>query len=165
MEPAGWDFEPDRVMASTKPLPSTVQQLHESCDNAVTLTTADSDRFVSTQREIVSTMRGAVNLLSEGRRASEDFSTMVKDVQAWCGKRPSVAECVLCPRMDDILVVVVAKDEDNTGQLDDDLSAIDLEMFSRNKFRVSWLMLRASEASGLNCFVDAKESRRIYRAN
>lgn len=89
---------------------------------------------------------------------------MAGDIRGWCSRLPNVASCTLCPRLDDVLVVVVSKDEDVDGQLDDAISKLDLEMFSRNKFRMTWLMLRASEANGIASFVKSTDARCIYRA-
>jgi hypothetical protein len=148
-------------------MPKSVSQvvaLHESSDGQVLLTTADSDRFIRTQREIVSAMRGADDILARGRNLSEEFNAMARDITAWCGRQRKVASCILFPRMDDLLVLVVATDDDPDGSLDDAISALDLEMFARNKFRVTWLMLRASEAGGLHSFAHSNEARCIYRA-
>lgn len=139
-----------------------VIQLSEFSEAQVVLTTADSDRFIRTQREIVSAMRGADDFLARGRKASEDLDAMVRDVVAWCALRPKVASCTLCPRMDDVLAVIIATDEDSDGSLDDAISTLDLEMFSRNKFRMTWLMLRASEAKGIASFVKSSDARRIF---
>jgi hypothetical protein len=139
-------------------------QLNELSNGNVVLTTADSDRFIRTQREIVAAMRGADDILDRGRKVTEEFDAMVRDIRAWCGTRAQVASCTLCPRMDDVLAVIVAKDEDHDGSLDDAISALDLEMFSRNRFRVTWLMLRASEGKGLPSFVKTEDARLIYRA-
>lgn len=148
-------------MATSKA--SAALQLNESSDGPVLLTTADSDRFIRTQREIVATMRGSDDIVAKSREAAEQFGTMVADIQAWCGRHP-VAECVLCPRIDDVLVLVVAKTDDEDGSLDDAISSIDLEMFSRNRFRLTWLLLRASEAKGAGAFVSRADARLIYRA-
>lgn len=139
-------------------------QLNEQSNGVVVLTTADSDRFIRTQREIVSAMRGADDIMAKSRKASEDFSVMIKDVVAWCGQRPQITSCTFCPRIDDILVVLQSSDEDDNGALDDAISLLDLELFQRNKFRISWLMLRASEAKGIGCFVGNADARCIYSA-
>lgn len=139
-------------------------QLSEDSDGQVTLTTSDSDRFIKTQREIVGAMRGAEDILAQGRKVNDDFQAMVRDIQAWCRRNPRVESCTLCPRMDDFLAVIQSIDEDEDGSLDDAVSALDLEMFSRNKFRITWLMLRRSEASGIAAFTQGNEPRVIYRA-
>jgi hypothetical protein len=139
-------------------------QLDESCDAQVVLTTADSDRFIRTQREIVTAMRGADDMMARARDASSQFTQMVADIKAWCSRRPEVASCILCPRTDDVLAVITVSTEDDDGKVDAAISALDLEMFSRNRFRMTWLMLRASEANGAAAFVDPAEARCIYSA-
>lgn len=138
--------------------------LNEGSDGRVVLTTEESDRFIRTQREVVSAMRGADDILARGRKLSDDFGAMIQDIQAWCKRQPSLAFCTLCPRIDDVLAVMVASDDDEEGALDDAISSLDLEMFGRNKFRITWLMLRASEAAGISSFVQSQEARIIYRA-
>jgi hypothetical protein len=141
-----------------------VVRLHEGSDGRVVLTTADSDRFISTQRDIVNAMRGADDILAKSRDAAERFNQMVRDIQAWSARQPQVKEVILSPRADDVLVVVVSNDEDEEGSLDDAISELDLDMFSGNRFRLSWLMLRASEAAGTRVFVDADSAKCIYDA-
>lgn len=154
----------ESLMATENTAKPSVVRLSESSEEQVLLTTQDSDRFMRTQKEIVSAMRGADDFLAQAREVGEQFTAMAADVKAWCAVRPSVHSCTLCPRTDDWLALIVAKDEDPDGSLDDAISQLDLEMFSRNKFRVTWLMLRASEAGGARAFLNPREARLIYRA-
>lgn len=139
--------------------------LDENCDDPVLLQTEDEDRFFRTQREVVGAVRSADDLLARSREWSKHFRTMIDDLRAKCATTKDVAKCVLAPRVDDILVVVVAKGEDEEGVLDDFVSAWDLEMFGQNRFRLSWLMLRGSEAHGLGSFVDPALARTLYSAD
>jgi hypothetical protein len=141
-----------------------IVRLHESSDGCVVLTTEDSDRFIRTQREVVSAMRGADDIVARSREAAHSFDAMVRDIQAWCSRHPRVESVTLSPRADDVLVLIVAKDEDEDGTLDDAISALDLEMFSKNRFRLSWLMFRASETVGVRAFCDPDTAKCIYRA-
>jgi hypothetical protein len=143
---------------------SDVLQLNEGSDGQVVLTTADSDRFIRTQREIVSAMRGADDIIGRSREAAQRFDAMVRDIQAWAARQPRIASITLCPRVDDVLVVVMAKDEDEDGSLDDAISVLDVELFSRNRFRLSWLMFRPSEAAGARAFFNPADVKCIYRA-
>lgn len=149
-------------------MPTTVSKktgiLDENCNDPVLLQTEDEDRFLKTQREIVGAVRSADDFLTQAKQVSQQFNTMMDDLKAKCLTNPSVAKCVLAPRSDDILIVVIASDDDPEGGLDDWVSTSDLEMFGRNQFRLSWLMLRASEASGLRSFVDPKVARTLYSA-
>jgi hypothetical protein len=144
---------------------TSIVHLDEASAGQVVLTTQDSDRFIKTQREVVAAMRGAENMLTLGEKLSNDLNAMVRDVQAWCKTQQAVAQCLMYPRADDLLAVVISRDEDPDGVLDEAVSKIDLEMFSRNTFRVTWLMLRSTEASGLSSFVDLSQSKVIYRAD
>ncbi len=139
-------------------------RIDEASDGLVVLTTADADRFVLTQRELVGAIRGSEDVIGTGQRALAQFQEMVTAIQAWCAGHTSVGSCVMFPRMDDLLVLVVCNGEDEEGALDTALSALDLGMFSRNKFRVSWMMLRASEAAGAASFIKPESARLIYRA-
>lgn len=141
-----------------------ILSLSGNSDDPVMLTTVDEDRFMRSQREIVASMRGAEDILAEGKRVTDEFNAMISDIKAWCKLRAQVREVHMCPRAEDLLAVVVAADEDPKGELDDAISSLDLEMFSRNKFRVSWLMLRASEAHGLESFGRSPDMRCVYRA-
>jgi hypothetical protein len=64
--------------------------------------------------------------------------------------------------MDDVMVVVVAQDEDTDGSLHDEMSRYDIENFRRNRLRLSWLLLRDSEADGLNAFIDPSAARLVF---
>ena len=143
---------------------ATAVRLDEASDGLVVLTTADADRFVLTQRAIVGAVRGSENVIGKSQKVLAQFQEMVSDTIAWCGRHPAVASCAMYPRMDDLLILVTCKTEDDNSELDTAISALDLEMFSRNKFRVSWMMLRASEAPGAASFIKPEEARLIYRA-
>jgi hypothetical protein len=154
--------EPVKVPAASQT--DNAIHLNEQSDLQVVLTCEDSDRFIRTQREIVGAMRADENFMSKAREASELFQQMVTDIVAWCVRHPNVASCTICPRTDDLLALVIATNEDEDGVLDESISRLDLEMFSRNKFRVTWLMLRASESSGAGAFLRTSEARCIYSA-
>jgi hypothetical protein len=138
--------------------------LQGDCDDQVVLTPEDHDRFIRTQREIVDTMRRAENFSAKTREVTQQFSSMVDDIVAWCSRTPKVERCVISPRYDDVLVVIVAT-VDEADELEDAISALDLEMFNRNHFRLTWLLLRASEAPGIGSFVDSSICKTIYRAD
>jgi hypothetical protein len=141
-------------------------QLSERSSGQVVLTTEDFDRFVMTQRDIVDACRGHTNFLAKSREMAEEMHRTIADINAWClAHNDSVANCAACPRADDMLILVTAKNEDDGGHLHDDMCALDLELFNRNKFRLYWLLLRASEASGADAFLNPDACRTIYSAN
>lgn len=141
----------------------TVALSHTS-DDPVVFTPADFDRFVMTQREAVSVANDHLSAKAQLHQIGEELSLMIFRLHDWCKHHP-VAFCVMAPRLEDVMVVVVASDEDANGSLHDAMSALDLEMFSRNRLRVNWLLLRASEAAGLDAFVNRSLARTIYRAH
>ena len=129
----------------------------------VVFTLDDVDRFVLSQREVLGVVVEHEREKDRSTKIGEDIAAWVYRVRAWC-KKHDVLSCVVGPRMDDLVVVITAKDEDANGILHDAMSALDLESFERNQLRLSWMLLRRSESSGLCAFVDTGTARTIYSA-
>jgi hypothetical protein len=129
----------------------------------VVVTPPDYDRFVLTQKEAVKAVVDHVASAERSRKIGEDIAAMVYRIHAWCKRHP-VSSCVVAPRMDDLLVVVVARGEDEGGALHDAMAELDLEMFRANSLRLEWLLLRESESSALSAFIDPTEARTLYSA-
>lgn len=123
----------------------------------------DVDRFVLSQREVLGAVVEHERAKDRATKVGEDIAAWVYRVRAWC-KKHEVKSCVVGPRMDDLLVVITAKDEDAGGALHDAMSALDIESFEKNRLRLSWMLLRASEAAGLCAFVDQSAARTIFSA-
>lgn len=130
----------------------------------VVFSTEDFDTFVLTQSRAVEAVKAHVAREDGRREIGEKVVAWVYRLREWC-KEHAVASCVVSPRMDDLLVVVTSRDEDDGGKLHDSMAELDLESFNRNKLRVSWLLLRASEADGLSAFADLEQARTVYRAD
>ncbi len=133
-------------------------------DAPVVFSPADFDRFVLTQRE---SLQAATDMIARKRIEGEigdRIAAWVFRLHEWC-KAHSVGGCAVAPRMDDLMVVIIARDEDPDGRLHDAMSAFDLEAFQKNNLRLSWLLLRASEATGLHAFVNPKMAKWIYSAD
>lgn len=128
----------------------------------VLLTTEDMDRFVMTQRDVVAAALALQQSSEDAKKAGEHFGAFLYRLREWC-KENRVAECVLSPRMDDVLVIVVAADEDEGGKLHDRMSQFDLQCFKDNRLRLSWLLLRRSERKGMSAFADLQAARTVYR--
>lgn len=138
-------------------------QISESGREPVVFTTDDLDRFVLTQRDVLRAARGLEESRERERSVGERFASWIATVRDWCKSNP-VAECIVAPRMDDIIVVVIAQDDDPRGELHQRMSEFDLVSFQQNELRLFWLLLRADEAAALASFVDLSAARRIYRA-
>lgn len=139
--------------------------LIDGADNTpVVFTPVDFDRFVMSQREVLDAARSQEERNRRQQEVGEQFAALVYRVSQWCKDHP-VLLCVACPRIDDLLIVVVASDEDPGGVLHDSLSDLDLDMFEKNGLRIAWLLLRASEASGLGAFVGGAHARTIFDAS
>lgn len=130
----------------------------------VVVTPPDFDRFVLSQREAVEAAQKHRDEREARREVGEHLAALVYRVHDWC-RSHDIASCVAAPRMDDLLLVITARDEDPGGSLHDDMSKLDLESFEKNGLRLSWLLLRASEAAGISAFVDPAVARTIYRAD
>lgn len=132
-------------------------------DDEVVFSPADYDSFVLTQRQVLDACRDHQNMVTKCLEVAEAMKQMVAELRGWCAQQ-NVARCVLAPRMDDILVTIIARDDDEGGKLHDQMSILDLYLFKKNGFRLFWLLLRASEASGLSAFVDARTARTVFSA-
>lgn len=132
-------------------------------DSQVVLTPEDYDRFVMTQRQVLEACGDRLELMQKQRKLSSEFEQSIAAMANWCLSR-AVSECAITPRVDDILVTVVASNEDPDGTMHDEMCALDLALFDRNKIRFYWLLLRSSEAAGLDAFSNVEARKRIYSA-
>lgn len=67
--------------------------------------------------------------------------------------------------MDETVIVIVAADEDEHGLPHDAMAELDLRNFQLNRLRLSWMLLRRSEAAGWTSFVRPEAARLVYRAH
>lgn len=134
-------------------------------DGSVFISDKDYDTMLRTQRQIVDLCRAHDRWLTHSREVGEQFTNAIGEIRAWCEAHQDVAACVLAPRMDDLIVILMARSEDDGGLLHDQMSEFDLEMFSRNDLRLYWMLLRRSEWEGLSAFADTNTIRVIYRAD
>lgn len=143
---------------------TTPIQIARAGGSPVVFTTDDFDRFVLTQREVFEAVEARQVTVEDQERTGRHFASFVYDLHMWC-KQHGVDSCVIAPRLDDTIVVIVTRDEDEGGVLHDKMSQFDLDSFARYRLRLYWMLLRASEASGLSAFVDPPWARTVYRAD
>lgn len=147
------------------PKPATVPiRISSTGADPVVFTPDDYDVFVLSQREAVDAAKQHQRAELAEQEVGEKLASRIYRIGRWC-KANNVSTCVVAPRMDDLLVVVIAKDEDEGGRLHDAMSAFDLEAFQQDNLRLSWLLLRASESDGLSSFVDPASARIVYRGD
>lgn len=150
--------DPNKIRPVEKSL-----SLRETSDDPVVLRPKNNDLFVKSQREIVEALRSQQNWMQEADELRARFHQMISEIETWAEANPAVAEVAAAPRPADLLVVVVAHDEDEEGRLDDKISALDLGLSNRYPFRVSFLMLREKERDGVAAFLDPAQQKVIFR--
>lgn len=138
-------------------------QIRADGEGLVVLTPDDYDRFVETQRAVIEAVKAARQEQELVREMQERIGAFVAGLHYWCKSRP-VELCVVSPRMDHIMVVIVSADEDPGGRLHDEMSEFDLLNFKENGLRLSWILLRHSERRGLDSFANLNSARLIYHA-
>src|SRR5690606_32720871 len=104
-------------------------------------------------------LRSQQNWMQEADELRARFHQMISEIETWAEANPAVAEVAAAPRPADLLVVVVAHDEDEEGRLDDKISALGLGLSNRYPFRVSFLMLREKERDGVAAFLDPAQQK------
>lgn len=144
---------------------SSKEMLHINAASSlpVKFSADDFGVFILTQSQAAAAAKRFVQGQDREREIGEDIASWVYRLRRWCEVH-RVASCVVSPRMDDIMVVVTARDEDRGGSLHDEMSELDIESFKKNGLRLSWLLLRATESDGLAAFIDPAAARTIYRA-
>lgn len=121
----------------------------------------DYDAFMMSQPDAVEALRDKHRMMSVVEEVREKIDNLLMDVASW-SKEHGAQEALLAPRMDDALIVIVAPDDDESGEFQKAVGELDLAMFDKYSFRLSFMMFRDSEAYGLSSFVDQKVARRIY---
>jgi hypothetical protein len=124
----------------------------------------DFDVFAMSQHEALEAAKKQVDAEAAQRRIAAKFGEFIADLRAWCRTRP-VLLCAVDRTIDETMVVIVARGEDEDGRLHDEMAELDLKNFRENQFRLSWLLLRESEASGLSAFVRPGQARLVYLAH
>ncbi len=127
-------------------------------------TTADFEQFVISEEDAVKACYRAHTAEQNLKAVQDNFELTVRRIEAWCRSHPRVMACGISLRSDDILVAVCATDEDRAGDLHDDMAALDLDLFDRTNFALSFMLFRLSEVAGLDAFVQPK-TRIIYLNN
>ena len=143
--------------------PQLTGELAEFREGQILCTTSDFQQFVVSEEEAVKAC-----LKSHADRLERDalgnaFELTMRQIADWCRGRP-IAWCAIAPRSEDLLVVMWATNEDPTGELHDAMADLDLELYDRTKFELSFLLFRAAEAGGITAFIDSNRARIIYSA-
>ncbi len=124
----------------------------------------DYQAFAMSQREAVETLKVKHKWMTVADIMKEKTLELFLDVAKWGSLNPGVEKIVWQPRTDDALIVVIAQDEDEEGELHDRMAQFDLEAYKKYNFRLHFLLLRASEAEGLPSFTDSERENAIYSA-
>jgi hypothetical protein len=138
-------------------------ELSQRGEGQILCETEDFHRFVVKENEAVLACLAAKTAKTQSEELADQFELTMRRIAAWCQKR-QVSRCVFVPRSDDLLVVIVAKGEDADGSLHDEMAALDAELFKRGPFRLSFLLMRESEAKGIGAFVHPGRARVIHSA-
>lgn len=151
------------VQKDTRPS-SEVTDLRHDADGRVFVQPADYDAFMLTQRDAVGALRDHHKWIAAAEEAKQRVTDLFMDIAAW-GKDHEAALILWEPRRDEGFFAVVARDEDPGGRFHDKLALFELDLYAKYKFRLSFVMFRASEAEGVESFIVPSKGRAIYRAS
>jgi len=148
---------------STKKTPLRISHFG---NQQVVLETEDYDRFVRSQPEIVRACQHHESMMSSVMSVQKSIDSLINQIKAWCAGQPRVARCVLIPRADDVMIAVVATDEDPGGTLHGKMCDLHMDIFENNdSFQLYFVLFRASESDGVSAFGDSQSHRVIYSAD
>lgn len=136
------------------------QLSHDGSGN-ILVQPADYDAFLMSQRDAVDVLRNHHALIEMAEKAKEQVANLFMDIAHW-GRDAGVARIVWGPRKSEGFFAVVASDEDPEGTVQESLSKLDYTLYHRYKFRLSFVLFRASEGEGVTGFIDPKDQRAIY---
>lgn len=151
-------------MALGNPVRDDVQRICHDSDAQIVVQTEDYDLFVTTQRDAVKALQHHEAMISSADSLRQSIHAMFSEIRRWGASQKAVSQVAWTPRPDDALVIVTATNEDEEGKLHAVMAELDLLISEQYAFRVSFLLLRASEASGISSFGD-EEMRPIYEAD
>lgn len=142
-------------------------ELSESGKGRILCTTDDFHRFVIKESEAVRACLKSEVDKSKDQEMTDTIELTFRRIQSWCEEwQDRVQECQISPRTADFIVVVVAKDQDDDGSLHDHMVDLDLQLFDmESRLNLYFLMLRQSEADGIDSFVTPEKSWILFRAN
>jgi hypothetical protein len=144
--------------------PLTTQIASDSDGDVVLFNVEDYDRFVMTQRELFSVAANHQTAKERKDQVAAQFGAFTAKLRTWC-RDQSIFACYIAPRLDDIIVAIVANDEDAGGSLHDRMAEFDYTTFSENNLRLYWMLLRKSELPGISSFVKPADARLVFRAD
>lgn len=142
---------------------SEIINLSADDEGQVCVSPNDYDAFYMTQREAVDALQKTHQIMTLVDILRQRFDAFNKDIVAW-GTTHKVNAIVFGQRPDEGFFVVIAPDEDEDNKLQDQLYWFEIEMEEKYDFRLSFMMLRASEADGLGSFVNIKKAKVIVGA-
>jgi hypothetical protein len=142
---------------------SPTVRIEEDGDDLVMFSANDYDHFAMTQGEVFEAARNRISLSDDATSLVSLVAKFTGDLREWC-KKNEIQLAIISPRMDDILIVLVASDEDLDGKTHDAMSQFDLICFSNNRLRLSWILLRNSEAAGISAFASPQVARVVFNA-
>lgn len=123
----------------------------------------DYDNFILSQREAVTMLNEQQQQIETAHKIKEMISDLFLDLFVWGKGQERVVRIDWTRRQDDALITVIASDEDEDCTLHDAMAQLDLAVFNKFKrFRINFMLFRASEADGIDAFVDLGERGNIY---
>lgn len=140
-----------------------IMDLHHAGEGKFFVQPKDYDAFVMTQREAVEALRDHKKTISWLEEIKGQIDSLFMDLAKW-GKESGAAKIIWGPRRDEGFFAVVAPDEDEDGALQDRLADLEFDLNKKYRFRLSFIMFRASEADGVESFVQPDSARIIFRA-
>lgn len=122
------------------------------------------DAFTMTQREAVEALHDHKKAMSTMESLKASIDSLLMDIAAW-GKKNGATKILWGPRRDEGFFAVLAADEDENCVFQDALAMLELELRKKYKFRLTFLLFRASEAEGVESFINKSVARTIYGAS
>lgn len=137
--------------------------LHPTGEQSVFVYPKDYEHFAMSQGEAVEALRANHEFMTVTDIMRRRSSELFVDIAKWGAERERVERIVLTNRPMDTLVIVIASDEDESGDLHDEMADLDLKVHDGyENFRLQFILLRASEADGLESFADPDQVMRLY---
>lgn len=90
---------------------------------------------------------------------------MIIELHGWCESHERVEACRILSRSNDLIVTVLAKDEDDDDSLHRQMSMLEVELCKRIPLSLHWILFRHSEREGWDEFSDNCQPLSVYSRN
>jgi hypothetical protein len=124
----------------------------------------DYDAFVMSQRDAVEALKERHQMMSVFEGLKKQIDDFFMDLAQWGKGQDRIASIYWAPRTVDVLIAVVAADDDESGDLHELMSEFQLAVGDKYPFRLRFILFRNTEASGIDAFVDQGAARMISGA-